>query len=245
MSFWDHLEELRGTILRSLAAVLVAAVVVFCFKSFVFDTVFLGPAKGDFPAYRLMGQDFSMSIINYDISAQFFVHLRVSLISGFIIACPYIFFEIWRFIAPALYDKEKKAIRAAFLLAGCLFYAGLATGYLLILPIALSFFQNYTVSDYITNTISLKSYMSMFTSVVLVFGLVFEFPAVIAALSKIGVVHRRDLVKYRKYALVAILIVAAIITPADPLSMIIAAIPLYLLYEGGILICAKEKENAL
>ncbi len=242
MSFWDHLEALRGTVLRSLLAVVAVSAAVFCFKSAVFDGVVLAPTRGDFPVYRMMGGGFSMNLVNLDISAQFFIHLKVSVMAGFILACPYILFEIWKFIAPALYEKEKKAVRAAFLFAGGLFYAGLVTGYFLVLPFALNFFQSYTVSDSITNTISLQSYISMFSSLVLAFGLVFEFPAAVAALSRAGVIGRRHLVKYRKYAIVAILVVAAIITPADPFSMIVAAVPLYLLYEGSVLVCAKEKQ---
>ncbi len=244
MSFWDHLEALRGTVLRSLLAVAAVSAVVLCFKSAVFDGVVLAPSRSDFPVYRMMGGDFSMQLVNLDISAQFFIHLKVSVMAGFILACPYVLFEIWKFIAPALYEREKKAIRTAFFFAGGLFYAGLVTGYFLVLPFALNFFQNYTVSDVVANTISLQSYISMFSSLVLAFGLVFEFPAVVAALSRAGVIDRGDLVRYRKYAIVAILVVAAIITPADPFSMVVAAVPLYLLYEGSVLVCRKENRKA-
>ncbi len=242
MTFWDHLEALRGTILRSFAAVTVSAIIVFCFKSIVFDGILLWPTRTDFPFYRLTGSRFSMELVNYEMSAQFFVHLRVSFISGLILACPYVLFEFWKFIVPALYEKERKAAKASFLSAALLFYAGIAVGYFLILPLVLEFFMNYKVSDHILNTISLKSYISTFTSLVFVFGLVFEYPAVTAMLSRLGVINRSDMVKARKYAVVAILIVSAIITPADPLSMVIAAIPLYLLYEGGILLCGNNKK---
>ncbi len=241
MSFWDHLDELRGTIILALVAVGFFAVLVFCFKSLVFDGLLLAPARSDFFMYRMMGTEFTMNLVNLDISAQFFIHLRVAIVLGFVLAFPYVIYELWKFLAPALYPNEKTAVRKAFLFAGILFYIGIVVGYLLVLPFALNFFQSYSVSDSVANTISLNSYISMFMSLVLVFGIVFEFPAVIAALSQMGIVDRGDLRKGRKYALVAVLILAAIITPADPLSMVIAAAPLYLLYELSIIVCSKEK----
>ena len=240
MSFWDHLDELRGNLFRSLTAICAFAVLVFCFKSFVFDGLLLAPARGDFFMYRMMKTDFSMNLVNLEVSAQFFIHLRVSIILGFVLSFPYIVYEIWKFIAPALYEKEKRAVRKAFLFSGFLFYIGIAVGYYLVLPFALNFFQGYSVSDTVTNTVSLRSYISMFISLVLMFGIVFEFPAVIAAMSQMGMVDREDLRKGRRYAIVAVLILAAIITPADPLSMLIAAAPLYLLYEVSIIFCSKE-----
>ena len=240
MSFWDHLDVLRGTIIRALAAVLGISVIVFCFKSFVFDKILLAPSQGDFFLYRLLGMDFDMKLINIDLSAQFFIHMKTSLLLGFILAFPYVCWEIWKFIAPALYTHEKKACRTAFVFAGILFYVGLAVGYSIILPVTLNFFQGYSVSPDIENSISLSSYISTFTSMVLLFGIVFEFPAVITVLSRMGLISRDTLRKYRKHAFVVILVLAAIITPADPFSMLIAALPLYLLYEGSILVCSKE-----
>ena len=244
MSFWDHLDVLRGALIRMIVSVVLASVVVFCFKSFVFDCLVLAPASGDFFVYKMLGVDFSMPLINIEISAQFFTHIKVSLILGLVIAFPYIIYEIWRFIAPALYEREIKAVRKAFGFASLLFYLGVAIGYLIVLPITLNFFQSYSVSDSVVNTISLQSYISMLTSMVLLFGLVFEFPTVLAVLSKMGIVHREMLRKYRKHAIVGILIVSAIITPADPFSMLIAALPLYLLYELSVLVCARKKEEA-
>lgn len=239
MSFWDHLDVLRGTVVRSLAAILAATAVVFIFKSFVFDEILLAPTRSDFFMYRWLGMDFSMSLINTDISAQFFIHLRTSFMLGLILVFPYICREIWDFVAPGLYENEKKAVRKAFWFAGVLFYIGLAVGYILVLPVTLNFFQGYTVSDAVENTITLNSYISMFTSMVLLLGIVFEFPAFIAAMSSMGLVKRSNLKAFRKYALVAVLVVAAVITPADPFSMIIAALPLYALYELSIYICKE------
>lgn len=239
MSFWDHLEVLRGTLFRSLLAVALVSIVVFCFKRFVFDGIVLAPARSDFFIYKWLRMDMQMNLVNLEISTQFFVHLKVAFSLGFILAFPYVCFEIWKFVAPALYANEKKAVRSVFLFASFLFYIGLVVGYYLIVPISLNFFLGYTISDTVENTISLQSYISLFTSTVLAFGIVFEFPAVMVVLSRIGLVTRETLVKYRRHAIIVILIIAAIITPADPFSLIVAAAPLYLLFEVSVLCCRR------
>lgn len=240
MSFWDHLDVLRGTLFRSALSVFLASIVMFCFKDFLFGKVILAPSRPDFFMYRILGGGVSMQLINTEVSAQFFVHLKVSFICGLVIAFPYIIYEIWKFIAPALYDNEMRSVRKAFLGSALLFYAGVATGFCLIFPVTLSFFQGYTVSDSIANTITLNSYISMFSSMVILFGIVFEFPVLIAILSNMGIVTREMLTKYRKHAFVGVLIVAAVITPADPFSMLIAAAPLYLLYELSVIVCVRK-----
>lgn len=237
MSFWDHLEVLRGTLFRSILAVTVVSVVVFCFKKFVFDDVVLAPTRSDFWVYRLLNMDVSMNLVNLEISTQFFVHLKVAFELGFILAFPFVIWEIWKFIAPALYQNEKKAMRGVFLAASFLFYLGLYIGYVLIVPISLNFFLGYKISEAVVNTISLTSYISLFTSTTLAFGIVFEFPAVVVILNKLGLVYKDTMKKYRKHAIVAVLCIAAIITPADPFSMLIAAAPLLLLYEASVLFC--------
>jgi sec-independent protein translocase protein TatC len=244
MTFWDHLEVLRGTVFRSLLAVVAVSIVVFCFKDFVFNDIVLAPTRSDFFLYRWLGLDMDMTLINVDISAQFFVHMKVAAAIGFIISFPYICYEVWKFVAPALYENEKAAIRKTFGLSGILFYLGLVVGYVVILPITLSFFQNYSVSDAVQNQINLNSYISLFTSMVLLFGIVFEFPIAIMVLSSMGLVTRSTLRKYRRYAIVVILIIAAIITPADPFSMLVAAAPLYLLYEASVILCRKESKQS-
>ena len=240
MSFWDHLDVLRGTLFRSALSVLLVSIVMFCFKNFLFEKIILAPSRPDFFLYKILGGNVSMQLINTEVSAQFFVHLKVSFICGFVIAFPYIIYEIWKFIAPALYDNEMRSVRKAFLGSALLFYAGVATGFCLIFPVTLSFFQGYTVSDTIANTVTLNSYISMFSSMVILFGIVFEFPVLIAILSNMGIVTKDTLKKYRKYAFVGVLIVAAIITPADPFSMMIAAAPLYLLYELSVFVCVRK-----
>lgn len=236
MSFWDHLEELRWTLLRSVAAVCILSVLGFIFKEPLFKVI-LWPAQQDFVIYRLLGWNMDMDLINVDISAQFFIHLRAALAVGLILAFPYIIWEIWRFIAPALYPNEKEAVGAAFLMSSGFFYLGVLVGYFFVLPVCLQFFMSYSVSPEINNTITVGSYMSMFMSMSLLIGLVFEFPTVIAVLSRLGVVTRGLLRKGRKYAFVIVLALSALITPADPFSMLVLAAPLYLLYELSILLC--------
>lgn len=243
MSFWDHLEALRGALLRMLAAVFLCSVVIFCMKSWVFDGFIFAPANGDFFVYRWLKADVDINLVNLEISAQFFTHIKVSLMLGLIAAFPYLIYEIWRFVAPALYENEKTAVKKAFGFASLLFYIGVAVGYFFVFPVTLQFFQGYSISDSLTNSFSLQSYISLLTSMVLLFGLVFEFPSVLAVLSKMGLVTRNTLRKYRRHAVVAILIVSAIITPADPVSMLIAAAPLYLLYELSVFVCAKDSKH--
>ena len=239
MSFWDHLEELRGTLFRSILAVCLVTVAFMCFPKPLFQAV-LWPTRPDFPMYLLPGVDFSMELINIELSAQFFVYLKVSVMCGVVLAFPYIVWELWKFVAPALYDNEKKPVKKAFLLSSGLFYLGVAVGYFVVLPVCLMFFYNFSVSDTIVNTISLGSYMSLFTSMVFLIGILFEFPTVILALSSLGIVDRSLLRKGRKYALVVVLVLAALITPSDPFSMFVLALPLYGLYEFSIVLCRSK-----
>ena len=181
-----------------------------------------------------------MDLINIELSAQFFVYLKVSVLCGLVLAFPFVIWEIWKFVSPALYDNEKKPVRKAFLLSSGLFYLGVAVGYFVVLPVCLMFFVNFSLSDVIVNTISLGSYMSLFTSMVFLIGILFEFPTVIMALSAIGVVNRGMLRKGRKFAIVIVLVLSALITPSDPFSMFVLSIPLYGLYEFSILMCRTK-----
>lgn len=242
MTFWDHLDDLRKSIYHILAALVVVAVSLFCIKDFLFENVILALSKSDFLMYRLLGADFALSLINVEVTAQFLVHIKVTLICAVIITVPYIIYKVWDFIAPALYENEKKAVRGAFSFASILFYIGLAVGYFVVFPLMLNFFAGYQVSEDIQNAFTLNSYISLLTSMVLVFGIVFEFPTVVAALSAIGLVTKDTLVRIRKYAFCATMILAAVITPSgDPFSMLVVAFPLYLLYEFSILICRRSR----
>lgn len=237
MSFWDHLDVLRSTLIRSLVALAVACIPGLCWRRLLFDGIILAPTRPDFPVYRLLGWRMQMQLINVEVSAQFFVHLRCALIAALVLAFPYIVFELWRFVAPALYEREKKAVKKAFGLSSLLFYTGVLVGYFVVLPACLQFFLNYTVSDAVANTITLGSYISLFGSMVLLIGIAFEFPVVILILSSLGIVGKAGLRKSRAYALIGILTLSALITPSDPISMLVLSAPLYLLYELSILLC--------
>lgn len=240
MTFWDHLEDLRKCIMRMAGVYLLTAVVLFFFKDFLFDDVILAPSKKDFFFYRLAGLDFSLSLVNIEVSAQFMIHMKVTFICALILTFPYLVFELWRFVAPALYEKEKGAVRGAFSFASVLFYLGLAVGYFIILPVMLNFFAGYQVSADVPNTFSLSSYISLFTSTIMTFGLVFEFPTIVAILSALGMVTREMMREYRRHAICAVVIVAALITPSgDPFSLLVCTVPLYILYEFSILVCKK------
>ena len=244
MTFWDHLEELRGSLFRMLAVFGSAVVVLFFFKGFLFDSVILAPSKPDFFLYRLLGADFSLTLVNIEVAAQFMVHMKITFICALIVTFPYLVYEIWRFIAPALYEKEKKAVKGAFLFASVLFYIGVAVGYTIVFPLMLNFFSGYQVSPDVENTFSLTSYISMFTSMVFTFGIVFEFPTVVAVLSALGVLSRKVLKSFRRHAICAVLILAAIITPSgDPFSLMVVSVPLYILYEFSILICRDKGQD--
>ncbi len=244
MTFWDHLEELRGSLFRMLAVFGVAVVGLFFLKDFLFDDVILAPSKPDFFLYRLLGADFSLTLVNIEVAAQFMIHMKITFICALIVTFPYLVYEVWRFVAPALYEKEKKTVRGAFLFASILFYIGVLVGYTIVFPLMLNFFSGYQVSPDIPNTFSLSSYISMFTSMVMIFGIVFEFPTVALALSSLGLLTKDTLKSFRRHAVCAVLIVAAVITPSgDPFSLMVVSVPLYMLYEFSILICRNKRQE--
>ena len=242
MTFWDHLDELRGTLIRSFAAVLVLTSIGLVFRDWLF-AVIMAPTKTGFFIHSFLRLPQDIDVVNLEISGQFMTHLRASLMLGFVASFPYILWELWKFIAPALYDKEKRGVRKAFLLSSGLFYCGVAVGYFILLPVCLAFFQGYTVSDSVLNQFSLSSYMSMFFSMVVLIGIVFEFPVLIMILSSMGILTAGTLKSGRKYAFVVILILSALVTPADIGSMIIVAVPLYALYELSILLSKTDKSD--
>ena len=244
MTFWDHLEDLRKSLFRVAAVLVAVTVALFFFKDFLFDDVILAPSKSDFFLYRLLGTDFRLTMVNLEVAAQFMIHMKTTFVCALVVTIPYIIYELWRFIAPALYDNEKKAISGAFTFASALFYIGIAVGYFVIFPIMLNFFVNYQVSADVPNTFSLSSYMSLFISTMLTFGLVFEFPTVIAVLSGLGVVTKELLKEYRRHAICIVVILAALITPSgDPFSLMVVCVPLYFLYEFSILICKNRVQQ--
>ena len=244
MTFWDHLEELRGSLFRMLAVFGIVVVGLFFFKGFLFDDVILAPSRPDFFIYDLLGADFSMTLVNIEVAAQFMIHMKITFICALIVTFPYLVYEIWKFVSPALYEKEKKMVKGAFLFASILFYIGVAVGYTIVFPLMLNFFSGYQVSPDIPNTFSLTSYISMFTSMVMIFGIVFEFPTIALALSSLGLLTKDLLKSFRRHAICAVLIVAAVITPSgDPFSLLVVSVPLYMLYEFSILICRNKEQS--
>lgn len=241
MTFWDHLDVLRAIIFRSALVLLLTAIGLFAFKDFLFDGLLLAPSKSDFFLYKWIGTDFSLSLVNIEMTAQFMIHMKMAFYCAIVLTCPYLIYQVWKFIAPALYENEKKKVRNAFLFASGLFYFGVAVGFLLIFPLMLNFFADYQVSSSVPNMFSLSSYISLLTSMVFTFGIVFEFPVIVALLSAIGILRRQTMQKYRRHAICIIVILAAVITPSgDPFSLAVVAIPLYLLYEFSVLICKSE-----
>ena len=246
MTFWDHLDVLRRSIVRCVVVLVAAAIGLFAFKDFLFDGLILAPSKGDFFLYKWIGADFSLNLINLEVTAQFMIHMKMAFLCALVLTFPYLIYKVWDFIAPALYDNERRAVRKAFVFASCLFYTGVAVGYTLIFPLMLNFFAYYQVSTSIPNTFSLSSYISLLTSMVLTFGIVFEFPTVAALLSNLGILTKETMTKYRRHAICAVVILAAAITPSgDPFSLAVVAVPLYLLYEFSVFICKSGKTQEL
>lgn len=252
MTFLQHLEELRWHIIRSVIAVVVGAVVAFILKDFIFDKVILAPKNPDFISNRLLCRladavnvpvlcinQNPLKLISIKMSGQFTTHITISLIAGVIMAFPYIFWEFWSFFRPALYEKERKYARGAVTAASSLFLIGILFGYYVISPLSINFLANYRVSDLVDNQINITSYIGSVTSVALSAGVTFELPIVVFFLARIGIITPGFMRKYRKHAIVVVLILAAIITPPDVFSQTLVSIPLILLYEVSIFIAAR------
>ena len=251
MSFLQHLEALRWHLVRSAAVVMILAFVLFYYKEIVFDTIIFGPMHSDFLTYRalckvsrlaglgdmLCMQSISFSLINIDLSGQFTTHIWTSVIGGLVVGSPYVLWELWRFVRPALREKERKYTSGVVLYASLLFITGVLFSYYIIVPMTINFLGNYQVTPMIKNTISMDSYISTVTILTLIMGLVFELPIIIYFLTKIGLLGSAFMKKYRKHAIIVILIVAAIITPTSDIpTLVIVSTPLYVLYEASIFV---------
>jgi sec-independent protein translocase protein TatC len=259
MSFLEHLEELRWHIIRSCLAIVICAVLAFIFSRIIFDQVLLAPKNPDFFTNRILcklgtllhSQNLCINtkpfqLININMSGQFSTDMMVSLIAGLILASPFVFWEFWNFIAPALHNNERKHAKGAVFYISSLFMSGILFGYYMIVPFSIHFLGSYHVSEQVSNQINLTSYFSTVASITLATGIIFELPILAYFLSKIGLVTPGFLRKYRKHAIIIILIVAAIITPPDVFSQTLVSIPLILLYEASIFISAfvkKKKEQ--
>ncbi len=252
MSFWEHLEELRSHIFRALAAVIVFSIVAFIAKRFIFETIILAPKSSDFITNRLLCRlseilsvkslcmgDMNLNIQNISMSGQFMTHMYVSMISGLILASPFVLWEFWRFVKPALQPNERKYSRGAVVVSSMLFLTGVLFAYFLIVPLTINFFATYQVSPEIPNQIQLDSYISTIVSVVVACGIVFELPILVYFLTKIGIITPTLMKKNRKIMLVIVLAVSAIITPPDIFSQILVSIPLIGLYEVSISISKR------
>ena len=246
MTFWEHLEELRGTLLRILLAVLAAAVVAFCFKDPLFSVV-LAPISSDFITYRLFsaiaGTNFSLnevSLINVELAQQFLTHMKVALWAGFLLVSPYVLYRLFRFVSPALYQNERRYAVGAVVGGYLMFVAGVLLNYFIIFPLAFRFLVSYQVSPDVVNMITLDSYISNLLMLCFLMGVFFELPVVCWLLAKVGLLKASAMARYRRHAIVLILVIAAIITPtADALTLTIVALPIYLLYEISLLIVRR------
>lgn len=251
MSFLEHLEALRWHIIRALASIVIVAIGVFLAKTIVFDKIILGPTDPDFPTYRffcrfgeaLCFHPEGLEIITRDISEQFLSHIKVSIWLGLVVAFPYVFWEFWRFIKPGLYAKERRAAKGVVAICSFLFLTGVAFGYFIISPFAITFLSSYSVSDKIANTTTLSTLVNSMTMFTIPTGLVFELPVVIYFLAKVGLVTAAFLRNYRRHAVVVILIASAIITPPDVITQFLVGIPLYGLFEVGIIIAERVEKK--
>jgi sec-independent protein translocase protein TatC len=251
MSFFGHIGELRGHLIRSIIAIVIAAVVVGFNINWIMDHVFFGPTRNDFPTFKIVNH-FSRMILGEDsielpkefpvrvqrLYQQFNVMMAVSIFGGLVIGFPYIVWELWRFISPALHPNERKNSIFIINSVWILFIMGVLCGYFLILPFAVNFGVIFKISDIIIPLYDLSDYTTLFLQVVLGMGVVFLFPVLIYFLTTIGILNPAFMKKYRRHAIVLIMVVAAIVTPADVLSMMMAALPLLFLYEFSILMCA-------
>lgn len=250
MSFLDHLEELRWHLIRSTVAVVIIGVVAFVFSGFIFDSVIFTLTKMDFPTYKFFckvatfigfesdfcAEELPFTIQNRTMGGQFSADIWTSIWAGFIISFPYVLWELWKFISPGLHENERKNSRGFILVASLLFFTGVLFGYYVVAPLSIHFLGTYRVSELVTNEIDISSYISALRTSVIACGILFELPIIIFFLTKVGLITPEIMKKYRKIALVIVLILSAVITPPDVTSQIIVAIPVLILYQVSIYI---------
>lgn len=259
MSFLDHLEELRWLLVRSTIAVLVAACAVFMVSDYIFDEIIFGPTNANFITYRwfcelshyvgfkdsICVEKLDFIIQNTAMEGQVNIFVWICIVGGFIVAFPYILWELWKFISPALYAKERKHAKLFIFVASVLFFLGVLFGYFVVIPMSVNFFATFKVSAVVKNEFNIDSYISMVKTSVIASGLFFEMPIIIYFLTKLGLVTPMFLRKYWKWAVIIILIVAAIVTPPDVVSQIIVALPMLAIYELSIGISRMVYRNKL
>lgn len=244
MSFLEHLEEFRWTILKAGVSIIVVTAVSAFFSKWIIDVILLGPAKPDFFMYKFFGLDFvELDLQNRTITGQFFAHWGTVLAVGAILGSPFVVFFLWKFVEPGLYPSEKKGLRFASVFATFFFAAGIAFGYLILTPLALFFFSNYQISPQIVNDFDITKYFSMITFWAFGCGILFELPVMVYFLAKLGLLTPDLMRHYRKYAIVIILLLAALFTPPDPASMVLVALPIFGLYQMSITIAAAVERR--
>lgn len=253
MTFWDHLDALRSVLWRCVVLLALLTAAFFVAMPHIFDSVILGPTHADFPTYRFLsfvdggamglpdfGGDFHVDLINVQLASQFFVHLTTSFWLALVAACPLLLYLLWGFVAPALYEREKRGASRAFICGTLMFYVGAAAGYYMVFPLTLRFLADYHVSEAVPNIISLDSYMDNFLMLIVVMGVVFELPIVAWILGRMGMLSRVFFRRYRRHAVVVLLIITAILTPTgDPFTLMVVFLPVYMLWElCGLLVPA-------
>ena len=257
MSFLDHLEDLRWHLIRATIAILIAGAGAFIMSDFIFDTIIFGPKRMDFPTYKWLCnmsqfigietsfclEEFPFRIQNRTMAGQFSAHIWTSIYAGFVIAFPYVIYQFWSFLSPGLHKNERKHSRGFIIISSFLFFLGVLFGYYIVTPLSINFLGTYNVSSEISNEIDISSYISLVRSSALASGIIFELPIIIYFLTKIGLVTPQLLKKYRKFALVIVLVLSAIITPPDIASQVIVAIPILLLYQISIYISKVVVRN--
>lgn len=263
-SFWAHLDDLRGVLFRIIGVYIAACVGLFAFMPTIFNKVILAPTRGDFPVYGFFerlarqapaladaslsesgGEAFKVELVNIELASQFFIHVSATCWLALLATLPIIIYLLWTFVSPGLYPEERRHSRMAFFSGNAMFYLGAATGYFLVFPLTLRFLAGYQLSPLIPNVISLTSYMDTFVTLLLLMGLVFELPLLAWLLGKAGLIRREFFSRYRRHAIVALVVIAAIITPTgDPLTLFVVFIPIYVLWElGAYLVKPTPKDN--
>lgn len=258
MSLWDHLDALRAVLIKMIVVLVVATCVLFVFMPRIFDNVILAPCRGDFILYRVFEkittglpfvpdfstQGFQVHLINIQLASQFFIHMSSAFWFALVLTFPILLYLLWTFVSPALYPNEKRGFEIAFGLGLVMFLLGVMVGYFIVFPITLRFLADYHVSQMVPNQISLDSYMDTFLMMIFIMGLVFELPLLAWVLGKFGILHRDFFKKYRRHAVVVLLVLAAVITPTgDPFTLAIVFMPIYVLYELSALLVKPQQDS--
>ena len=256
MSFWDHIDALRAVLIRVVVVLVAVTIGLFAVMPTIFDTIILAPCHGDFALYRLFErmttsvpwlpqfstEGFHVELINIKLASQFFIHMSSSFWLALVLTFPFLLYQLWTFIAPALYPNEKRGVKLAFFMGCLMFFLGVAVGYFVVFPVTLRFLADYHVSMMVPNQISLDSYMDTFLMLIFVMGVIFELPMVAWLLGSLGVLHRGFFKTYRRHAIIALLVLAAIITPTgDPFTLMVVFLPIYLLYELSAYLVPKSQ----